>query len=1437
MKTPALSLVVASIFSVSALASSAIPETETPAPGWLSEVGQTIEGLEYSFATVSTDGWSAPNRTQNLRVTVSTTGLHLVPRLPNSNRQFSLGLRTCAIGRDGRQLPIGDKGWEAHGNRAQQQQTELLEWIENRPSGIEQGWTLHAPPFGGTDRNTSVWVELEITGDLSALPAADGRSITWVNSHGVAVLDYDGLRAWDASGRDLDTRFSPAPSGLRILVDDREAIYPVFIDPTFSDLGWDHQSDQDGAELGLSLSTAGDINGDGFSDIALSAPKFDGTHVNEGLVLVFHGTASGLSSTEDWAGSGSGASAQFGGSVSCAGDVNGDGYDDLLVGAPTYDNGQLNEGAAHLFYGSANGLASIPAWSFEANIAEARLGTSVARAGDVNGDGYDDLIIGAPMISFGQNSEGAVFVFHGSATGPRNLPDSFSEGNQAFSMYGLSVSGAGDTNADGYDDVLIGAPFYDGGQLDEGRASLFLGSSTGLGTSAAWTAEANFPGALVGHSVTGVGDVNGDGYADVGFGAPNWSSPQVNEGIAAVYLGGPNGPDSVPTWSVESNATNATFGYSIATAGDVNGDGYADVLVGAPQFPRATAGEGFFRLYLGSSAGLSPAHEFEMFSDQVDSSFGCSVASAGDVNGDGFGDVLVGARLFDDGQIDEGKVFLFFGRSRGLAASASLTLAIDQEGAAFGTSVNGAGDVNGDGFSDVIIGAPDFDGGQNDEGRAFVFHGSPSGMSPVPDWIGEANQELAGFGGAVDGAGDVNGDGYADVIISAPSYDSGHVNEGKTFVYHGSSTGLLSTPEWTAEGDQLEAEFGSCVAGAGDINGDGYHDVIVGAHLYDRGQIDEGVAFVYLGSPNGLNAIHSWSGESNQESAEYGYSVAGAGDVNGDGFCDIVLSAALYNGGQIGEGRSYAYYGSPAGLNAAPDWTAEIDQAFALFGAAVSGIGDVNGDGFSDVGIGAALYDNTLVNEGAVFVYHGSAAGLALDHSWFTSGDQPGSGFGYAVAAAGDVNGDGFGDLAVGARLFDDSQADEGAAYVFLGAGSGLSQSFDWRLKGVQWNAQLGNAVGCAGDVNGDGFDDLVTGAHFYDAGQSNEGLAFLHLGNGGGAPARAPQQRKGSGSSPIALRGASDQTDSYQIQIERIGNSPLPAGRCDVHIEWESKSVALPFDATDLRRGPSSIDSGSNGTGLVFNETVSGLNPGLHHWRARLATSNPHFPHGPWITISGNTRTEAKIRIPLVDCNGNGVLDTTDIANGTSLDCNANGRPDECDIAIGATQDCNANGIPDSCDIASGLNLDVNGNGVPDMCENEIRFCVSTPNSTGFPALIGSNSDYVIAHNNFVLTAAPVPNDTGLFFYSRGQTNGGIGIPFGNGTRCVGSPSDPIIRINPPITASGNVLAQVVDFNNLPPAGIILSGNTWNFQAWFRDPIAGGFSFDQSDAIQVTFQ
>jgi len=421
-------------------------------------------------------------------------------------------------------------------------------------------------------------------------------------------------------------------------------------------------------------------------------------------------------------------------------------------------------------------------------------------------------------------------------------------------------------------------------------------------------------------------------------------------------------------------------------------------------------------------------------SNQNYANFGYSVSSAGDVNGDGYADVLVGAPFYDNGgQFDEGRAYVYLGSAAGLAAAPGWVAESNQNYAYFAWSVGGGGDVNGDGYDDVIVGAWLYDGALFDVGQVFVYHGSATGVEVDPAWTVQSTQSYSYFGYSVANAGDVNGDGYDDVIVGAYAYDNGSTDEGRVFVYHGSATGLSTTPSWSAESNQNFIYFGFSVASAGDVNGDGYDDVLVGCPYWDNGESDEGRAFLYLGSSTGLESTAVWTAESNQNYADMGWSVASAGDVNADGYDDVVIGAPFWDGGDFEEGRVQLFLGSATGLDSVAAWTVESNSAFAYLGWAASGVGDVNNDGFDDVAAGSIYWDAGTTDEGAAFVYLGTATGLDTTAEFVVDSGQGYSYYGSALSGAGDVNNDGFDDLLVGARYYDNGDTDEGRAYVYHG--------------------------------------------------------------------------------------------------------------------------------------------------------------------------------------------------------------------------------------------------------------------------------------------------------------------------------------------------------------------------------------------------------------------
>ncbi len=896
------------------------------------------------------------------------------------------------------------------------------------PQGLRQNFIVHErPPGKGPLR-----VELQPGGNLTCEHVADDH-FQFVDAAGIAHLTYSDLHVWDADG---DTLVASAfmEEGLVVLVvEDDDANYPIVVDPLANTTIWAIESNMANAQMGTSLASAGDVNGDGYSDVIIGTPVWSNGQVGEGRAQVHFGSATGPSPTISWSFETDqvGANLGIGTSVATAGDVNGDGYSDIIVGAPYYDNGQTDEGRVFVFYGSATGLSATPDWTAEIDQAYALFGYSVNCAGDVNGDGYSDVVVGAYQYSNGQVNEGAVFVYHGSATGLSATPDWIGEGNQTAARYGFSVASAGDVNGDGYSDLIVGAPLFDNGQTNEGRAFVYHGSATGLALTAARTMESNQASSQTGWAVSSAGDVNNDGYSDVAIGIPFYASTLANDGRVIVHLGSAGGVAAAAAWTYDSPTAQAQLGKALACAGDVNGDGYSDLVVGAPEHTNGQAQEGKAYTFFGNAtAALTLEWQNEL--NQAGARNGAAVASAGDVNGDGFSDVLVGVPQWDNGQNNEGRARLFLG-------SAAMPLAVSVYSypgpGDFGWSAKGAGDVNGDGYGDVIA-------GMSVGGTVRLYSGSPTGLLATPLWT---RTLPGGYGNCVTGAGDVNGDGFSDIIIGR---NSPHEVE----VFHGSATGPATTPSWTFSTGLQNSDIS--VASAGDVNADGYSDVVIGARIHNGAA---GIAYLFLGGPSGLGATPAWTSAPYDSphipGSNYGQGVAGAGDVNGDGYSDVLVAAS--SAPQY-DGHVYLYLGGPAGLSPTPSVIINGDPAYQThgsvpgFGATLCGAGDLNGDGYDDVVIASFGY---LAN-----IHYGSSTGISvLPDLTILNGA---SFFGASVAGAGDVNCDGYSDVAIGSFF---------GAFLYLGGPTGLSGTHQLQFQG-------GEFVDSAGDINGDGCSDVISG-------------------------------------------------------------------------------------------------------------------------------------------------------------------------------------------------------------------------------------------------------------------------------------------------------------------------------------------------------------------------
>lgn len=417
-------------------------------------------------------------------------------------------------------------------------------------------------------------------------------------------------------------------------------------------------------------------------------------------------------------------------------------------------------------------------------------------------------------------------------------------------------------------------------------------------------------------------DLDGDGRAEVVVGEPGYAS---GAGRVLGYSH-PVGPTvAAPSWTIESPVGAASsFGAWVASAGDVNGDGFVDLVVGA----NGAAGRGAAYVFLGSSAGVSTRADVALSDPSSPSGFGWSAAGVGDVNGDGFGDVAVGAI---GGAGDAGHVALFLGSMTGVRATAAVSLSpTGVSGAQFGISIAALGDIDDDGFSDFAVGAPRYG---TSAGRVFLFHGRADVTRlPAPTIL---DAPTAGsFGLAVSNLGDLDNDGYAEFGVGAPGTPVSVTTwsgVGRVYVYRGTASGFGASPTSTLSIPEDGSAFGFSLSGGHDLDGDGRADFAVGAPYLREAR---GGVYVYQPISVTISAPSTTIPSDEGVGANAGFSVAMPGDVTGDGLADLVGSLP---GSHAYAGRIVLFPGvMPAGMSVGAFQAIGADGSGALFGFSVA---------------------------------------------------------------------------------------------------------------------------------------------------------------------------------------------------------------------------------------------------------------------------------------------------------------------------------------------------------------------------------------------------------------------------------------------------------------------------------------------------------------------
>jgi hypothetical protein len=574
----------------------------------------------------------------------------------------------------------------------------------------------------------------------------------------------------------------------------------------------------------------------------------------------------------------------------------------------------------------------------------------------VNGDGFADLIVSASDADPNGSNSGSSYVVFGKASGfTSSINLSSLTGSNGFRLdgvaasdySGVSAASAGDVNGDGLADLIIGAGYADpNGNTSAGSSYVYFSPASGGATYRGTTLADRLSGTSDGDTINGYSGndiLNGNVGNDTITGGTGNDTINGGAGNDTVKWAPGDGNDTVTLGTGTNSIDFGANAYTYVDSGTQRVFTIGSATVTVTDWTTGTSG---FTSSINLSS-LNGSTGFRLDGVSAGDNSGYSVASAGDVNGDGFADLIVGAYFADPNGSASGSSYVVFGNASGFTSAINLsslngTTGFRLDGVSAddrsGWSVASAGDVNGDGFADLIIGAIDVDATRGMEGASYVVFGKASGFTSAIDLSslngttgfrlnGVADSDRSGW--SVASAGDVNGDGFADVIVGAPRADpNSNGSSGSSYVVFGKASGFTSaidlsslngTTGFRLDGVAADDESGTSVASAGDVNGDGFADLVIGARYADPNGSNSGSSYVVFGKSSGFTAainLTSLNGTTGFRldgvaAGDYsGWSVATAGDVNGDGLADIIISASSADPNGSASGSSYVVFGN-----------------------------------------------------------------------------------------------------------------------------------------------------------------------------------------------------------------------------------------------------------------------------------------------------------------------------------------------------------------------------------------------------------------------------------------------------------------------------------------------------------------------------------------------
>lgn len=795
-----------------------------------------------------------------------------------------------------------------------------------------------------------------------------------------------------------------------------------------------HAGSAHGAGFGTSISRMDDVNGDNISDFVIGMAEYDsstnGLEVG-GLRVISGATGATIRThigTEEFA--------RLGQSVSALADVNGDGVGDYMAGAPYSDINGNDSGFVRRYSGATGATID----TLNGPGAEALFGMAVTnRSGS--------FIVGAPGTN---NGTGTVYVFTNLGT----LVDSMN-GIQAGEWFGASLT-TGHFYAPGQDDGVldfaIGAPFYNSGQiLRVGRMEVRNGTPPynslfgKIGPLEPWT--------FFGFSLAGLGTIEAGACDGLIVGAHGADPTDPGQAFVYVY--------TTTKYTKTGSENGSQFGFAVGAAGDVNGDGLNDFLIGAPLETANGNQAGRARLYSGATGNVLNT----ILGSQTFERMGEALAGGSNLNNAGNDDYVVCATGWDGTGIDAG-------RARAVLSNNGFLWTVEGpvRGDRAGSSVAGVGDVNMDGYPDYIYGLPEADGPGGSfsvqrQGRVEVRSGLTGAF--IRDFDGDQPNDA--FGAAVAACGDVNLDGVPDFAVGAPKTLGASSGLAYVQVFSGSNGAVLFTFNGTHEDDH----FGSAIS-AGDVNGNAYPDVVVGAPSYTAGGLGERGQ---LRAFSGFSGAVLWSRTGNAAGDRFGESCAVVGDATGDNRGDVVVGAPFADPNGASSGEVYLL----SGLNGAVIHTIEGSTAGDRCGSAVTRIGDINNDGRADFVATHPFYGAGTI-EGRVRAYSGATGNILKT---YVTSDADSTGL--TAVSIGDVDLDGFEDLLLGGTLNILGVVSD-FAEILSGGTFTRSDLFSLGVNGDDF----ASALGAAGDTNLDGIPDLLIGAPGANNPMTDSGTVYL---------------------------------------------------------------------------------------------------------------------------------------------------------------------------------------------------------------------------------------------------------------------------------------------------------------------------------------------------------